>query len=63
MQDLNPILLHCRQILHQLSYKGSLPNGWGGDTQFPNRLTVFPKSFHWLGTSVLVTTQSSNAYR
>ena len=28
------------------------------------RLTdVFPKSFHWLGTSVLVTTQPSNAYR
>ena len=50
-------------LLYQLSYKGSPPNGWGGDTQFLNRLTVFLNAFHWLGASVLVTTQSSNAHR
>ena len=54
-QELNPGLLHCRQILYQLSYKGS-----------PTSASVLPMNIHgWfpLGLMGLISLQSQGLSR
>ena len=36
IQELNPSLLHCRQILYRLSYKGSPEVSGGGQEELPH---------------------------
>ena len=74
-QELNPILLHCKQILYQLSYEGSLQRNqrssrkastsasWTLAHQAPLSMG-FPRQEYWVGCHFLLQgiflTQGSN---